>query len=36
MLFKKKKATALPEYTAEEVAKHTTREDRVWVTYKVC
>lgn len=34
MLFKKK-AHALPEYTAEEVAKHTTRKSRVWVTYKV-
>lgn len=32
-LLKKKKA--LPEYTTEEVAKHTTRETRVWVTYKV-
>lgn len=31
----KKKTQSLPEYSAEEVAKHNTRETRVWVTYKV-
>jgi sulfite oxidase len=26
--------SGLPEYTKEEVAKHASRENRVWVTYK--
>lgn len=29
-----KNAAELPEYSKEEVAKHRTPEDRVWVTYK--
>lgn len=34
LLSKQENQASLPLYTLEEVSKHATKEDRIWVTYK--